>query len=291
MFERFTDAAKEAVQQSQVEARQLKHGFIGTEHLLLGVLAGHTAAATVLAERGLTLESARQRVQQRMEGYERLTAGEALATLGIDLHEVKQRAEAAFGEGALATPEDHPPFTPKAKKALENSLSAALELTCTEIAPEHILLGLLHEPGGGGVAHEIVDAEADGGAHEVRREIEAQIDASIGDDRPALDPDSVISGALAIFQIVHAGAGRPPLPPGDWIAQLREEAAQGAAVFVDARQGEDALTRWVDVARGLAAGLGFRTFPLGSQTYVLHPPDQRVTPEVRRQILSRFSVT
>lgn len=284
MFESFTDAAKEAMRHSQLEARQLKHGFIGTEHLLLGVLAANTAAATVLAGRGLPLETARQKVQQRMAGYERLTADEALATLGIDLSEVKQRAEAAFGEGALPTPEDHPPFTPLAKKALENSLSAALELTCAEIRPEHMLLGLLRDSVG--VAYEIVDADAEGGVSEVVREVEAGVAASVGDDRPALDPEVVVDGALALIQIVHGG--RVPLPPGDWIGELRQEASAGAAIFVDARRGEEALTRWVDAAKGLAAGLGFRTFPLGSQTYVLHPPDKRVTPDVRREILGRF---
>ena len=288
MFEKFTDAAKEAVQQSQVEARQLKHGFIGTEHLLLGVIAANTAAAGVLAARGLPLDAARQEIRRRMGESERPTTGEALATLGIDLDEVKQRAEAAFGEGALATPEDHPPFTPKAKKSLENSLTAALELASAEIAPEHILLGLLRD--GGGVAYDLVDAKADGGASEVIREVEAQIDAALADDRPALDPETLVDGTLAIMQIVHGG-GRGPLPPGDWAAKLRQETIQGAAVFVDARRGEDALTRWVDVARGLAAGLGFRTFPLGSQTYVLHPPDKRVTPDVRREILRQFSVS
>ena len=290
MFERFTDTAKAAVQQSQIEARQLKHGFIGTEHLLLGVIAADTAAASVLADRGLDLETARQKIQQRMADYERLTADEALATLGIDLNEVKQRAEAAFGEGALPIPEDHAPFTPRAKKALENSLRAALELASPEIAPEHILLGLLRD-GGAGLAHEIVNAEAEGGVSEVVQEVEVRIAASVEDDRPPLDPEAVVNGALAIMQIVHGGfrGGSAPLPPGDWTAELRRDASQGAAIFIDAREGEEALTRWVDAARGVAAGLGFRTFPLGSQTYVLHPPDQRVTPDVRRAILGRFS--
>lgn len=288
MFEWFTDSAKEAMRHSQEEARELRHAFIGTEHLLLGVIAANTEAASVLAERGLPLDIARDKVRQRLAGHERLTADEALATLGIDLSAVKQRAEAAFGEGVLATPEDHPPFTPKAKKSLENSLAAALELACTEIGPEHMLLGLLRD--GGGVAYEIVDTEVEGGVTEVLREVEAQIAASAGDDRPALDPDVVVNGALAIMQIVQT-AGRGPLPPGDWAAKLREEASHGAAVFVDARQGEDALTRWVDAAKGLAAGLGFRTFPLGSQTYVLHPPDKRVTPDVRREILRQFSIS
>ncbi len=292
MFERFTDTAKEAVRSSQEEALELKHGFVGTEHLLLGVLAVNTPAASLLGGLGLTLNAARREVRQRMADYERLTAKDALATLGIDLNEVKERADAAFGEGALALPEDHPLFTPKAKTALENALRAALELTSAEIAPEHILLGLLRDEGSG-VAYQIVNDRANGGASEVVAQVEAQISASVRDERPALDPETVVSGVLAIMQIVHGGfrGGRAPLPAGDWVAELRREVSEGAAIFVDARQGEEALTRWVDAARGLAAGLGFRTFPLGSQTYVLHPADKRVTPDVRREILVRFSVS
>lgn len=287
MFERFTDAAKEAVRTGQVEALQLKHGFVGTEHLLLGVLAVDTAAASLLVELGLSLAAARSEVRQRMADHERLTAKDALATLGIDLNEVKQRAEAVFGEGSLALPEDHPAFTPKAKKALENSLRAALELTSDEIAPEHILLGLLRDESSG-VAYQIVNARANGGASGVVEAVEAQISAAVRDELPELESETVVHGGLAMRYILHGVRG---LPPGDWASELRRDASKGAAIFIDAREGDEELTRWVDAAKGLAAGLGLRAFPLGSQIYVLHPPDKRVTPDVRREILGRFAVS
>jgi Clp amino terminal domain, pathogenicity island component len=110
MFERFTDGARQAIVQAQSEARQLGHGFIGCEHLLLGVLAADEPAAAVLREHELTPERARTEVI-RLVGAGRASRPvdllnvldrEALAAIGIDLDVVRSRIEATFGPGALA---------------------------------------------------------------------------------------------------------------------------------------------------------------------------------------------
>ena len=107
MFERFTDGARQVVVQAQSQARQLGHGFIGCEHLLLALLAADEPAAAVLREHELTPERARAEVI-RLVGPGRavsLLGGldrEALASIGIDLDVVRSRIEATFGPDALA---------------------------------------------------------------------------------------------------------------------------------------------------------------------------------------------
>jgi len=124
MFERFTDQARRVVVQAQEESRLLNHNYIGTEHLLLGVLRERgTASAGALAALGVTLEPARQQVAE------------------------------ITGRGREA-PSGHIPFTPRAKKVLELSLREALQLGHDNIGPEHILLGLITE--GHGVAVEVL---------------------------------------------------------------------------------------------------------------------------------------
>jgi ATP-dependent Clp protease ATP-binding subunit ClpA len=170
MFERFTQAAREVVVRAQQEARSLGHPWVGTEHLLLGVLAQPDAPGVrALAELGVTLDTARAAVGQ-MVGIGGLGAGDAdaLRTLGIDLDEVRNRVEAAFGPGALDRPPPHRaqrrlpwrrgrcqpgdlaghlPFMPRAKRALERSLREALALGDRHIGVDHILLGLLDPKG------------------------------------------------------------------------------------------------------------------------------------------------
>jgi ATP-dependent Clp protease ATP-binding subunit ClpC len=109
---------------AQEEARQLDHGLIGTEHILLGLIhEGEGVAAKALASLGITLESARGRVM------------EAVSTTGHTC------------SGA-------PPFTPRAKKALEHSLREALQLGHSYIGTEHLLLGIVRE--GDGVAAQVL---------------------------------------------------------------------------------------------------------------------------------------
>src|SRR6476620_3808868 len=103
MFERFTDEAREVVVRAQEEARRLHHHYIGTEHLLLGLLDRPGApVAMILTRHGLTRDAA-------IEAIRSFTAGdgldaEALGTVGIDLDAVRSSVEATFGPGALDVP-------------------------------------------------------------------------------------------------------------------------------------------------------------------------------------------
>jgi hypothetical protein len=124
MFERFTDRARRAVVLAQEEARRLDHNYIGTEHLLLGLI-------------------------HEGEGV----AAEALEALGVSLEAVRARVEEAIGRGP-EPPGGHIPFTPRAKKVLELSLREALQLGHSYIGTEHILLGLIRE--GEGVAAQVL---------------------------------------------------------------------------------------------------------------------------------------
>jgi hypothetical protein len=124
MFERFTDRARRVVVLAQEEARLLNHNYIGTEHILLGLI-------------------------HEGEGV----AAKALEQLGISLEAVRDRVQSIIGEGGGA-PTGHIPFTPRAKKVLELSLREALQLGHNYIGTEHILLGLVRE--GEGVAAQVL---------------------------------------------------------------------------------------------------------------------------------------
>ncbi len=124
MFERFTDRARRVVVQAQEESRLLNHGYIGTEHLLLGILREDDGVAA-----------------------------EALASLEVSLDAAREQVAEIVGRGQRA-PSGHIPFTPRAKKVLELSLREALRLEQHYIGPEHILLGLVTE--GHGVAVEVL---------------------------------------------------------------------------------------------------------------------------------------
>src|SRR5260370_19268312 len=115
MFERFTDRARRVVVLAEEEARMLHHNYIGTEHILLGLIRGG-------------------------EGV----AAEALESLGISLEAVRQQVGGITGQGQQA-PSGHIPFTPRANKVLELSLREALQLGHHYIVTDHILLGLIRE--------------------------------------------------------------------------------------------------------------------------------------------------
>ena len=125
MFERFTDRARRVVVLAQAEARDLDHNYVGTEHILLGLL-------------------------REGEGV----AARALLSLGISLDAVRQRVEEIIGRGQQPAASGPIPFTPRAKKVLELSLREALQLGHTHIGTEHILLGLIRE--GDGVAAQVL---------------------------------------------------------------------------------------------------------------------------------------
>jgi ATP-dependent Clp protease ATP-binding subunit ClpC len=124
MFERFTDRARRVVVLAQEEARMLNHNYIGTEHILLGLI-------------------------HEGEGV----AAKALESLNISLEAVRHQVEEIIGQGQAA-PTGHIPFTPRAKKVLELSLREALQLGHNYIGTEHILLGLIRE--GEGVAAQVL---------------------------------------------------------------------------------------------------------------------------------------
>jgi hypothetical protein len=124
MFERFTDRSRRVVVLAQEEARRLNHDYIGTEHILLGLIG-------------------------EGEGI----AARALEALEISLDAVRQQVEEIIGRGQVAPP-GHIPFTPRAKKVLELSLRESLQLGHHYIGTEHILLGLIRE--GDGVAAQVL---------------------------------------------------------------------------------------------------------------------------------------
>jgi ATP-dependent Clp protease ATP-binding subunit ClpA len=162
MFERFTDEGRQAVVLAQEEAAALRHGWIGTEHLLLGVLRAGRGGARLLHGFGVELAPAREQVVAMIGRGEDDIDRDALATLGIDLDAVRERVERTFGPGALSrrggcrggTFGGHIPFTPRAKKALELTLREGTALGARELRGEHLVLGLLRE--GDGVAAQLL---------------------------------------------------------------------------------------------------------------------------------------
>ncbi|MEV7780774.1 Clp protease N-terminal domain-containing protein [Kitasatospora sp. NPDC088351] len=164
MFERFTESARQVVAGAQREAAALRHGCIGTEHLLLAVLAvPDDPAAAVLVDAGLDHGAAQLAVRRLLGPGE---DAQALAAIGVDLDAVREAVESVFGEGALdAPPGEGPrrrgwfrsearggrtPFTAGAKKALELSLRESLRLKSGRIAVGHLLLGVIREGEGTG---------------------------------------------------------------------------------------------------------------------------------------------
>jgi ATP-dependent Clp protease ATP-binding subunit ClpC len=120
VFERFTDSARRSVVLAQEEARRLDHDYIGTEHLLLGLL-------------------------QQGDGV----AAQVFVKLGLDASQARRHVEELVGRGSGAPPA-HIPFTPRAKKVLELALKEALKLKHDYIGTEHILLGIVREGDGVG---------------------------------------------------------------------------------------------------------------------------------------------
>jgi len=163
MFERFTDEARNAVVAAQREASALDHGWIGTEHLLLALLADADGrGGRVLRDFGVDVAWARSEVERIVGRGEPDLDADALATLGIDLDAVRERVERTFGAGALSRRRCRRglmtggalPFTARAKKALELSLREAIAMGDDHIGSEHLLLGLARE--GDGVAGRIL---------------------------------------------------------------------------------------------------------------------------------------
>jgi ATP-dependent Clp protease ATP-binding subunit ClpC len=147
MFERFTNRARHVVVLSQEEARLLSHNYIGTEHILLGLL-----------------------------GEADSVGGQVLAGFGFTLDGVREEVAAKVGRGKKA-PSGHIPFTPRAKKTLELSLREALAIKHNYIGTEHILLGLIRE--GEGVAVQVMREHAD--PAEIRAAVLEAVSAAPGE--------------------------------------------------------------------------------------------------------------
>ncbi|MBU1866287.1 MAG: ATP-dependent Clp protease ATP-binding subunit [Actinobacteria bacterium] len=155
MFERFTDRARRVVVLAQEEARLLNHNYIGTEHILLGLI-------------------------HEGEGV----AARALEGMGINLEGVRNQVVEIIGQGAQA-PSGHIPFTPRAKKVLELSLREALQLGHNYIGTEHILLGLIRE--GEGVAAQVLQ-KLGAELHKVRQTVIQLLSGAQGEDEPGSGP-------------------------------------------------------------------------------------------------------
>ncbi len=157
MFERFTDRARRVVVLAQEEAKMLNHNYIGTEHILLGLI-------------------------HEGEGV----AAKALESLGISLDAVREQVQDIIGQGQQQ-PTGHIPFTPRAKKVLELSLREALQLGHNYIGTEHILLGLIRE-GEGVAAQVLVKLGAD--LNRVRQQVIQLLSGYQGKEQVAVGGDS-----------------------------------------------------------------------------------------------------
>jgi ATP-dependent Clp protease ATP-binding subunit ClpA len=221
MFERFTDRARRAVVLAQEEARLLNHNYIGTEHLLLGLIhEGEGVAAT-------TLES-----------------------LGISLEAVRAQVEEIIGQGQRA-PTGHIPFTPRAKKVLELSLREAKQLDHNYIGTEHILLGLIRE--GEGVAAQVL-VKLGGDLSRVRQVVIQLLSGYAGGEAAA-------EQAGAATQLVRMTVPEELRGAQEQLAQVRQEkeAAIDAEDFERAAglrdQERQLLTRVAELERAWTAGV------------------------------------
>lgn len=183
MFERFTDRARRVLVLAQEEARLLNHSFIGTEHLLLGLLhEGDGIAARVLNQQQITLVAAREKIEVSIGPSDGPSIGS-------------------------------PPFTPRAKKVLELSLREALQLGHHYIGTEHILLGILREGEGVG-ARTLVEM---GATLDATRDVVLTLLSGLPPEDPAFPPPSTRSGRRLLlgprrWGQVAVGTLRPGAP-------------------------------------------------------------------------------
>jgi ATP-dependent Clp protease ATP-binding subunit ClpC len=191
MFERFTDRARQVVVLAGEEARRLGHNFVGTEHLLLGIVAERQGVAVRVLE-----------------------------ALGISLDDVRERVEQLVGRGGHEEA-GKIPFTPRAKKVLELSLRESLQLGHDYVGTEHILLGLVRE-GDGVAAQVLVPMGADMAA--TRQEVIRVLGLLQPEDtrmaralrtarRP--QPDEVLARLASIEVKLDAIAAKLGIVPGD----------------------------------------------------------------------------
>ncbi len=183
MFERFSDRARRVLVLAQEEARLLNHSFIGTEHILLGLI-------------------------QEQDGV----AAKALAAMGVTVDRTRARVEETIQPLAGASETGSPPFTPRAKKVLELSLRQALQLGHNYIGTEHILLGLIEE--GEGVACQVLVALGVNPS-ELRREVIQRLGGPHEEER-ATSGWQATSGPTSrnvVLQRASSGARVGPMGP------------------------------------------------------------------------------
>lgn len=177
MFEMFTTRARKAILEAEAESAERGDSYIGTEHILIGLLREGTGlAAVVLGERSVTLEAVRTKFEE-LAGPppDTVAPRDALASIGIDLDQVRARLEESFGPGALIDPSSRPPFTPKAKAALERAVTEASGLRHRYVGTEHELLGVI--------------SDRDGLAAKLLGELGADLDVLADDVRNRAAPD------------------------------------------------------------------------------------------------------
>ena len=220
MFERFTDRARRVVVLAQEEARILNHNYIGTEHILLGMI-------------------------HEGEGV----AASALESLGISLTAVRSQVEEIIGRGQAA-PTGHIPFTPRAKKVLEFSLREALQLGHNYIGTEHILLGLIRE--GEGVAAQVLQ-KLGADLNRVRQQVIQLLEEDAGrgevQPEPPIEPEDFTARVAraeeieAVAREVAAEFGHESVEPGHhWVAALRLNLRQ----MEEAIEAYRAKLRWAE---------------------------------------------
>ena len=216
MFERFTDPARRVVVLAQEEARLLNHNYIGTEHILLGLIhEGEGVAARGLQSLGIRLDSVRSQVLEKT------------------------------GKGHQS-PSGHIPFTPRAKKVLELSLREALQLGHNYIGTEHILLGLIRE--GGGVAAQVLE-EIGADLSEIRHSVLRLLSGGAGEDPPASGP---VYARAPVDSITLKGLR---IPARHGVTEEERAEGQTFVVDVMARLDVSAAARTDDLSDTLDYGL------------------------------------
>jgi ATP-dependent Clp protease ATP-binding subunit ClpA len=198
MFERFTDRARRVVVLAQEEARMLNHHYVGTEHILLGLI-------------------------HEGEGV----AAKALESLGIGLETVREKVTEIIGRGEQP-PSGHIPFTPRSKKVLELSLREALQLGHNYIGTEHILLGMMSE--GQGVGAQVLvrlGADLDGVRQQVTQVLHehgSRTESSQPSERPSRTGET--SSRSGERQRTEAGSSRVAGPREFWLTEIQDALAK-----------------------------------------------------------------
>jgi ATP-dependent Clp protease ATP-binding subunit ClpC len=209
MFERFSDSSRRVLVLAQDEARDLTSSFIGTEHLLLGL------------------------VRER-EGI----AAKVLDTLGVTYEEVREKVELPFDTKKNPS-SGSPPFTPRVKKVLEFSLREALQLGHSYIGTEHLLLALVRE--GNGVAAMILD-DLVGDLTHVRTQVLEMITGESGDEMVALEPLTELESDLGRLTSLVRRLGLSLRPDLDFTTRTAYTEKFANELLDELRQ------RWLDVA-------------------------------------------